>query len=232
MSATTYKTNLNCASCVAAVKPYLDSEKAIEGRASPQRVEALVGQAGFRVFGRLDQRNDNQPAVAPKGGFASVLTTYYPLILVLVFISGVVVIAEWRSGSFSWHQAMNNFMGGFFVVFSFFKLLNLQGFADAYQTYDVLARRIPAYGYVYPFIELILGAAYLAGAFPVATNIATVVVMVLGLVGVTKALLAKKQIRCACLGTVFNLPMSYVTFIEDGLMAAMALVMLLVSASS
>jgi hypothetical protein len=46
-------------------------------------------------------------------------------------------------------------------------------------------------------------------------------------VGVVKALLARRKIRCACLGTVFNLPMSKITLIEDGLMLAMAAGMLL-----
>jgi hypothetical protein len=39
---------------------------------------------------------------------------------------------------------------------------------------------------------------------------------------VIQSLLNKRKIRCACLGTVFNLPMSTVTLVEDGLMVAMA----------
>ena len=31
-------------------------------------------------------------------------------------------------------------------------------------------------------------------------------------------LLNKRKIRCACLGTAFNLPMSTVTLVEDGVM--------------
>lgn len=50
--------------------------------------------------------------------------------------------------------------------------------------------------------------------------------MLVSIVGVTQALVQKRRIRCACLGTVFNLPMTTVTFMEDALMAGMALVML------
>jgi len=39
--------------------------------------------------------------------------------------------------------------------------------------------------------------------------------------------LNKTKIRCACLGAVFNLPMSTVTIIEDGLMVVMAAWMIL-----
>ncbi|MCX6854574.1 MAG: heavy-metal-associated domain-containing protein, partial [Verrucomicrobia bacterium] len=38
---------------------------------------------------------------------------------------------------------------------------------------------------------------------------------------------SRQTIRCACLGTVFNLPMSTVTIIEDGVMLGMALLALI-----
>ncbi len=90
----------------------------------------------------------------------------------------------------------------------------------------MLARPGRAYGYVYPFIELGLGIAYLARLAPVVTNLVTLAVMLVSLVGVTQALLQGRRIQCACLGTVFNLPMTKVTFVEDALMAGMALAML------
>ena len=98
---------------------------------------------------------------------------------------------------------------------------------EIYSTYDVIARRWPRYGYAYPFIELALGLAYLVEYRPVLTNLATVVVLGIGSVGVLRSLAQRKKIRCACLGSVFNLPMTYVTAVEDLLMVGMALVMLL-----
>ena len=120
-------------------------------------------------------------------------------------------------------RAMGHFMAGFFLVFSFFKLLDLRAFADAYGTYDVVAAKWPLYGFVYPFIELVLGAAYLGHFAPLATNAVTLAVMGVSLVAVA----TKRKIRCACLGTVFNLPMSLVTLVEDGLMLTMATAMLI-----
>lgn len=121
---------------------------------------------------------------------------------------------------------MNTFMGGFFVVFSFFKLLNRQGFADAYRSYDILTRWVPGYGYVYPFIELALGICYLTAFAPLATNLANCAIMLIGTAGVGRSLLNKTEIRCACLGTVFNLPMSKVTLIEDLIMVGMSATMI------
>jgi hypothetical protein len=98
---------------------------------------------------------------------------------------------------------------------------------DASATRAEVREQARAYGYAYPFIELGLGIAYLVRFAPVATNLVTLVVMLVSIVGVTQALLQKRRIQCACLGTVFNLPMTKVTFVEDALMAGMALVMLI-----
>ena len=118
------------------------------------------------------------------------------------------------------------FMAGFFLTFSFFKMLDLSGFADSYSSYDVLAKRWRGYGFIYPFIELALGIAYLIDFNPFITNITTIIVMGFSTIGVLQSVLNKRKIRCACLGAVFNLPMSTVTIIEDLLMVFMAIAML------
>ena len=61
---------------------------------------------------------------------------------------------------------------------------------------------------------------------PFAVNIATLVVMGVSTLGVVRSLVKKQKIRCACLGTVFNLPMSVVTLVEDLLMVGMSTAML------
>jgi hypothetical protein len=122
---------------------------------------------------------------------------------------------------------MRSFMAGFFLVFSFFKFLDIKGFANSYASYDLLAKRWMGWGYVYPFVELALGIAYLVDFDPFITNLATILVMGFSSIGVIQSVMNKRTIQCACLGTVFNLPMSTVTIIEDLLMVGMALWMLL-----
>ena len=117
---------------------------------------------------------------------------------------------------------MNIFMAGFFLTFSFFKMLDLKGFADSYAMYDIVAKKIKAWGFIYPFIELALGFAYATNFQPFVTNIVTLIVMTVSIIGVLQSVLNKRKIRCACLGAVFNLPMSTVTIIEDALMIAMS----------
>lgn len=155
------------------------------------------------------------------------IMTYKPILLIFGYITGITFLAEWINGDFIWMRWMNHFMAGFFLIFSFFKLLNLKGFAESYAMYDVVAKKWNGWGYVYAFTELALGLAFLSGFNPILTNIVTFVVMTVSIIGVLQSILNKRKIKCACLGDVFNLPMSTITIIEDLLMIGMSGVMLL-----
>ncbi len=155
------------------------------------------------------------------------LATYKPLLLVFGFILLVSLAAQAGSQHFMWEAWMQDFMAGFFLAFSFFKFLDLKGFAESYSSYDIIARRWRGWGYVYAFIELALGIAFLVRFAPIVTNSVTVLVMSISIIGVLQSVLAKRKIQCACLGAVFNLPMSTVTIVEDGLMIAMSAIMLI-----
>lgn len=152
--------------------------------------------------------------------------TYKPILLIFFYILLVTTLVQTQNTKFDFMQAMRHFMSGFFLIFSFFKLLNIKGFAESYVMYDVLAKKIPAWAYLYVFIELGLGIAFLINFNPILTNSLTVVVMSISIIGVLQSVLNKKKIQCACLGAVFNLPMSTVTIIEDALMIAMSGIML------
>lgn len=169
---------------------------------------------------------DTAPSEAKKGFFQ----TYKPLLIIVGLIFLPVLALSWKdvlAGDFVWQRSASQFMGGFFLVFSGFKLLDLKGFAQGYFTYDFLARRVFSYGYIYPFIELILGLSYLTGFNPQLTNMATLTVMTFSGAGVLTEVLKGKKIKCVCLGTVIDVPLTTVTIIEDFGMAAMALLMLL-----
>jgi hypothetical protein len=152
--------------------------------------------------------------------------TYKPVLLIFTYILGITLLIEAKQ-DFVWTRWMNNFMGGFFLAFSFFKLLDLKGFAESYFSYDIIAKRWFGYGYVYAFTELALGLAYLTSFNALLTNSITFIVMSISIVGVLQSVLHKRKIKCACLGAVFNLPMSTITIIEDGLMIVMSFVSVL-----
>jgi copper chaperone CopZ len=225
-------TGMTCGNCVAKVRARLrehermaDAEVTLE----PPQVTLPSGTAvtadeindWLKPLGkyRVTERAPSVSDTLPEKNAA----TYRPLLILLAYLLLVIAAMSIAAGRFDMHEAMRWFMGGFFIAFSFFKMLDLRGFADAYRGYDLVARALPAYAFVYPFIELSLGLAYLADWRPSLVNAITAVVMGVSLLGVLKAVLSRQAIRCACLGTVFNLPMSTVTIIEDGLMLAMAL---------
>jgi copper chaperone CopZ len=152
--------------------------------------------------------------------------TYKPILLIFGYITAIsLIVALWKN-SFNGMMFMQVFMAGFFLVFSFFKMLDLKGFAESYAMYDIIAKKFKSWGYIYAFLELTLGLAFALGIQPVIVNSFTAVLMSVSLIGVLQSVLNKKKIQCACLGAVFNIPMSTVTIIEDSLMIAMSIAML------
>lgn len=184
--------------------------------------EAVASRGSYRLEDRAPSAVERKPAAEAQRPPESL----YPLFLIVGYLLGVVALVAAATGDGSLDSAMRHFMAGFFLVFSFFKLLDLRGFVETYRGYDLFARRSKAYAWAYPFIELGLGVAYLVDVLPVATNLVTLFVMGVGAVGVLRVLLDKRSIRCACLGAALNLPMTKVTLVENLTMAAMALAML------
>ncbi|MBC7772939.1 MAG: cation transporter [Pyrinomonadaceae bacterium] len=195
----------------------LDRAARSAGNYSVVAPSLVLGQTPAAIAHELAADTSTSAAGEPK-------PSLYPLGLIVAFIAGTALLTTFvrGGGESSWHTFMLDFMAGFFLVFSFFKLLDLRGFADAYQSYDIVARRSRSYALIYPFLELALGIAYLVRFQPMATNIATLVLMLVGSIGVLRAVMDRKAIRCACLGTALNLPMTTVTLVEDLGMAAMA----------
>lgn len=224
------------------MKPILDGEKSIhhweadlkssdrvltvhgEG-ISEDQIAKLIGKEGYHVLGQVKTVT---PVVSNRPESDAVTyKTFFPLYLIFSYIVGFTLLKQVGQEAFDLHLAMTDFMGGFFLVFSFFKFLNLKGFVEGYSTYDVLAKRWPDYGYVYASFELLLGIAYITHFQPTFTNAFTFVLMTFSSIGVIQSLLKKRQIQCACLGTIFKLPMTYITVTEDLLMAGMALAALI-----
>ena len=147
-----------------------------------------------------------------------------PLILILFYITTASVLLNYQN--WDRNEIMLDFMGLFYIVFSFFKLLDLKGFSESFKMYDPLASRISIYGWMYPFIEVVLGLMFLMHFGVKTALVITLIVLGITTIGVAKSLLDKKSIRCACLGTALKLPMTEATFIENAVMIVMAILLL------
>jgi hypothetical protein len=157
---------------------------------------------------------------------------YIPLIVIIGLIFLSTLALSWRdsrAGEFGTAGALIYFMTGFFLVFGGFKLLDLKGFAEGYETYDLLAMRTPAYAYAYPFIELTFGLLMLGGIHAPWLLWTEFAVMAFSGLGVLIKIWKRETIQCVCLGTTLKVPLTTVTLIEDFGMAALALAVLFLS---
>ena len=235
-------TGMTCNGCVAKAKSTLlkigDITEAYVQLTSPQAtitmqkhipvtfLQNALHKAGDYIITEADGGMHHSPDVETK----TWIETYKPILLIFFYISLVAIITAISATGFDRMVGMRVFMSGFFLVFSFFKILDLKGFAKSYAMYDIVAKKWSAWGYIYVFIELGLGLAYAINFNPLVTNVITLIVMTISIIGVLQSVLNNRKIQCACLGAVFNLPMSTVTIIEDGLMIAMSAIMLVVAA--
>ena len=230
-------TGMTCANCESKVKSALltlpdvtsvevskDNNTAtitMEKHISLTTLQQALTEAGEKY--KISATQHNEVAEQTKSWF----TTYKPILIIFFYITLISSVASYTY-QLNIHDWMNLFMAQFFLVFSFFKMLDTKSFANSYSMYDIVAMKIKYYGFIYPFIELALGISYLIQFNPTFTNTATIIVMGVSSIGVIKSVLNKQKIQCACLGAVFNLPMSTVTIIEDLLMVAMAATALLI----
>lgn len=150
--------------------------------------------------------------------------SYKPIYIIFSYLIGLNLLLGITTQQ--WGSFMPNFMASFFIVFSFFKLLDLKGFAAGYSSYDLLAKKFYRYGYVYPFLELAFAVGYLLVPYSFYFNLIVFVIMLISSIGVIKAKFSKQKFYCACVGTFLKVPLGTIAIIEDLLMTIMALVML------
>lgn len=151
---------------------------------------------------------------------------YWPLVAVVIvaLLMACVIATTQSDGKIKW---MHDFMGVFLCALALLKLFHPKDFVSAFQMYDLVASRARIYAYAYPLIELGLGLFYLSFALPILVYILTIVILGVGAVGVIQALFKGLDVRCACMGTLLQVPLSTVTLIEDLGMVAMAIFMLI-----
>ncbi len=238
----TYKvTGMTCGGCKASVEKYLSKVKEVTSvTVDLEKREAEVGvnthvstetlqKALPEKYTITEKTKEKKIPEIPSTEFMmeepkSKVQQLKPLFLIIFYITSASILLHYKD--WSWGEFMFDFMGLFYIVFSFFKMLDLKGFPDSFRMYDPLAKKIPLYAKVYPFIETALGLIFLMRYEITIALWITLVILGITTVGVTKTLLDKKSIRCACLGTALKLPMTEATFIENSIMIMMAILML------
>lgn len=179
---------------------------------------------GERVGGYDDLRGFLGKRVAdPKA------VSYWPVI-VLFSLTGLMAMGASHAafGSPFTLRAAEWFIGFSMVVLSLLKLQNVETFSTMFLNYDLLAKRWVPFGYIYPYAEGLAGVLMVAGALtwvsvPIALFIGSV-----GAVSVFKAVyIDKRELKCACVGGSSNVPLGFVSLLENVMMIAMAVWMAL-----
>ena len=227
---------MHCDSCVSKVHQALNSVEGVKGvivnlsdkaanitgdvKTGPL-LEAIA-KTGYKAS--LINKVELKDSLANKNHPKSELQKLFPLLLIFIYLSIASISMNLRSLDSS--EIMLDFMGLFYIVFSFFKFLDYKNFPRSFAMYDPIAMRNPYYGWAYPFIETILGIMIIFRIEIFSTIIITIAMLGITSVGVAKSLLQKQDIQCACLGTALQLPMTKATFIENSIMILMAISLL------
>lgn len=121
-------------------------------------------------------------------------------------------------------ELMPRTMGTIFLVLGLLKLTDLQSFSKIFAKYDIVAKRVPVYGYLYPFLEIMIGLSLFVKDYRVNAYKTILVLMTIGLLGISGIMVSKKgsTLRCGCMGSLFHVPLSYVTISENIVMIAMS----------
>ena len=156
--------------------------------------------------------------------------TYTPVLVVFYISALLAIAANWASSG----DVLNLRSLEWFIAFSMgmlamLKLRDLETFSNMFVGYDILARRVVRYSYIYPFAEALAAILMVAGsifgliAAPIALFIGTI-----GAISVIKAVcIDKRDIKCACVGGGVNVPLGFVSLSENLAMMGMGVWMII-----
>lgn len=118
------------------------------------------------------------------------------------------------------------------VVLAIQKLQDIEGFANGFLGYDLLARRVVPYAYLYPLLELYAGVGMMAlidtgSAWVWAVAPVSLFIGTIGAISVIKAVyIDRRDLTCACVGGGSDVPLGALSLTENLVMMGMGLWML------
>ena len=196
-----------------------DAFKAAHGvKTTPQ-----VFVAGERIGGYDDLRRHLGLRVAAPGA-----TSYRPVAALFAMTALLAMAASHAAFGSPFTPHALQWFGGFSMgVLALLKLQDIEKFSTMFLNYDLLARRWVRYGYVYPFAEGLAGVLMVAG---VLTGVSVAIALCIGTIGAVSVVKAvyidRRELKCACVGGSSNVPLGFVSLVENLGMIAMGVWML------
>mgnify|MGYP000312164401 CR=1 FL=1 len=225
---------MTCQGCVSSVSKKLTALEEVQNI----NIDLATGNVSLEVLNLLRLKKLNEillPKYIPSLELKTInnntikktpskLKQLFPLFLIFTYIIAGTLLLQ--KNNFHITGFMFDFMGLFFMVFSFFKFLDYRNFPKAFAQYDPLAKRSSFYSKIYPFMETLLGIMLLLRLELIFALVATIIILSITTIGVVYSLFYKSKINCACLGTALKLPMTEATLIENMIMLVMTVAML------
>ena len=156
-------------------------------------------------------------------------TSYQPVVAVFATTFLMALATTWATVGNLWSiQVIENFIAFSMCVLAILKLRDLYSFSNQFITYDLLARRVVRYAYVYPFAEGLAGIGMIAGILTMPVALTALFIGSIGAISVIKAVyMDKRELKCACVGGNSNVPLGFISLTENFMMIGMAIWMLL-----
>lgn len=157
--------------------------------------------------------------------------SYTPVIAIFATTALASIALTWRFSSTLFSvQTIIWFVALSMIVLAIQKLQDLESFTNQFLGYDLLARKVVRYAYVYPFAEAFVGIAMLASIAWLNVIAAIVAIFIGGINGLSvfKAVyIEKRELKCACVGGNSNVPLGFVSLTENIMMVGMGIYMLI-----
>ena len=147
----------------------------------------------------------------------------FVIFLIIFIISYFYTKNKKRKEEVTNKKIIKNYMGFIFIIFGILKLYDLNKFTDIFSKYDLISQKIKIYPYLYPFIEIIIGFILIKDIHIKEALITTIFLMIISIISIIISVNSGKVLRCGCLGSLFHLPLSYITLSENIMMLFMSL---------
>lgn len=151
--------------------------------------------------------------------------TYQPVVAVFSVTLLMALAAVWATrGALFDVRVLEWFIAFSMCVLAILKLQDLVSFSNQFITYDLLARRVVRYAYVYPFAEAFAGVGMIAGVLTPIVAATALFIGSIGAVSVVKAVYVdRRELKCACVGGASNVPLGFISLTENLMMVGMGL---------
>lgn len=206
----------------------LTSREAVEAFKAEQGVKTTpqIWIAGQRVGGHDDLRRWLGLKVHdPKA------LTFRPVIALFAMAAAIALAISMAAfGTPFTGQAGVWFVGTAMCLLAYLKLKDIEGFVSGFIGYDLLARAWLPYAHVYAWAEAAAGVLMLSGQSVWLASGIALFIGGIGAVSVIKAVyIDKRELTCACVGGGSNVPLGFVSLLENLMMVGMAVVMVMMA---